>query len=178
MKELISDRLILREWKVEDSNDLYEYAKSELVGPNAGWPPHKNIEESEDIIKGFIEKQDTYAIVLKSEDKVIGGIGLHERKPDDRVEHLKQREIGYVLNPKYWGQEIVPEAVNELIRYSFEELDLDLVWCGHYDYNHNSRRVNKKCGFKYKFTKNEKLKLLNNKEVVTLYYCIYKSEYI
>lgn len=178
MKELISDRLILREWKVEDSNDLYEYAKSELVGPNAGWPPHKNIEESEDIIKGFIEKQDTYAIVLKSEDKVIGGIGLHERKPDDRLAHLKQREIGYVLNPKYWGQEIVPEAVNELIRYSFEELDLDLVWCGHYDYNHNSRRVNEKCGFKHKFTKNEKLKLLNNKEVVTLYYCIYKSEYI
>lgn len=76
------------------------------------------------------------------------------------------------------GQEIVPEAVNELIRYSFEELDLDLVWCGHFDFNHNSKRVNDKCGFKYRLTKKESLKLLGNKEVETLYYCIFKSEYI
>lgn len=65
MKELITDRLILREWKEEDSKDLYEYAKSELVGPNAGWPPHKNEEESKEIIKMFIKNKDTYAIVLK-----------------------------------------------------------------------------------------------------------------
>ncbi len=176
MKELITERLILREWKLKDSKDLYEYARSELVGPNAGWPPHKNEEESKEIIKGFIENQVIYAIVLKSEDKVIGGIGLHDRKPDKNIDNLKQREIGYVLNPKYWGREIVPEAVNELIRYSFEELNLDLIWCGHFDFNNNSKRVCEKCGFKYKFSKNEKLKLLNNKEVTTLYYCIYKSE--
>lgn len=178
MKELITDRLILREWKEEDSKDLYEYAKSELVGPNAGWPPHKSEEESREIIKGFIENKDTYAIVLKSKNKVIGGIGLHDRQPDDSLSDLNQREIGYVLNPEYWGRGIVPEAVNELIKYSFEELNLDLVWCGHYDFNSNSKRVNEKCGFKYRFTKKERLKLLGNKEVTTLYYCIFKYEYI
>ena len=177
MKELTTSRLILREWKEEDSKDLYEYATSELVGPNAGWPPHKNEEESKEIIKMFIKNENTYAIVLKSENKVIGGIGIHDRKPDDTLVNLKQREIGYVLNPKYWGKEIVPEAVNELVRYSFEELELDLVWCGHFDFNNNSKRVNEKCGFKYKLKKDEKIKLLNNKQVTTLYYCIYKSEY-
>ena len=177
MKELTTSRLILREWKEEDSKDLYEYATSELVGPNAGWPPHKNEEESKEIIKMFIKNENTYAIVLKSENKVIGGIGIHDRKPDDTLVNLKQREIGYVLNPKYWGKEIVPEAVNELVRYSFEELNLDLVWCGHFDFNNNSKRVNEKCGFKYKLKKDEKIKLLNNKQVTTLYYCIYKSEY-
>lgn len=106
MKELITDRLILREWKKNDSKDLYEYAKCELVGPNAGWAPHKNEEESKEIIKGFIKNQDTYAIVLKSEDKVIGGIGLHKRKPSDSLVDLNQREIGYVLNPKYWGKKL------------------------------------------------------------------------
>ena len=177
MKELTTSRLILREWKEEDSQDLYEYATSELVGPNAGWLPHKNEEESKEIIKMFIKNENTYAIVLKSENKVIGGIGIHDRKPDDTLVNLKQRELGYVLNPKYWGKEIVPEAVNELVRYSFEELNLDLVWCGHFDFNKNSKRVNEKCGFKYKLTKDEKIKLLNNKQVTTLYYCIYKSEY-
>ncbi len=85
MKTLITNRLILREWKETDSKDLYEYAKSELVGPNAGWPPHKNEEESKEIIKMFLNNSDTYAIVLKSENKVIGSIGLHDRKPDDRL---------------------------------------------------------------------------------------------
>ena len=68
--------------------------------------------------------------------------------------------------------------MNVLISYSFEELDLDLVWCGHYDFNLNSKRVNEKCGFKYRLTKKERLELLDNKEVTTLYYCIFKSEYI
>lgn len=178
METLITERLILREWKETDSKDLYEYAKSELVGPNAGWPPHKNEEESKGIIKMFIKNNDTYAIVLKDENKVIGGIGLHDRKPDNNLSELKQKEIGYVLNPKYWGRGIIPEAVKCLIKYGFNELNLDLVWCGHYDFNYKSKRVNEKCGFKYRFQKNEKLKLLDNKEVTTLYYCMFKSDYI
>lgn len=177
MEELVTERLILRKWKETDSKDLYEYAKSELVGPNAGWPPHKSEDESKEIVKMFIKNDDTYAIVLKSENKVIGGIGLHERKPDDRLNNLKQKEIGYVLNPNYWGKGIVPEAVNCLINYGFKELNLDLIWCGHFDFNDKSRRVNEKCGFKYRFSKKEKLSLLDNKEVTTLYYCIFKSDY-
>src|SRR5690554_3558265 len=110
MEILRTDRLIIRRWKENDSKDLYEYAKSELVGPNAGWPPHKDEEESKEIIKMFIRNMDSYAIVLKSENKVIGGIGLHDRKPDDSLAELRQKEIGYVLNPKYWGKGIVPEA--------------------------------------------------------------------
>ena len=46
MFSLNSERLILRNWQESDSSDLYEYAKSELVGPNAGWKPHQNEEES------------------------------------------------------------------------------------------------------------------------------------
>lgn len=178
MEKLTTERLILREWRESDSSDLYEYAKSDLVGPNAGWKPHKDENESKEIIKMFIKNNDVYAIVLKSENKVIGSIGLHNRKPDEKLDNLEQREIGYVLNPKYWGNEYVPEAVNCLINYGFNELKLDLIWCGHYDFNNKSKRVIEKCGFKYKFTKNEKIKLLDNKEVNSMYYNILKSEYI
>ena len=177
METLITNRLELRQWRESDSKDLYEFAKSELVGPNAGWPPHKNEEASLDIIKMFIKNNDVYSIVLKSENKVIGSIGVHDRKPDITLSNLKQKEIGYVLNPKYWGNGFIPEAVKCLIKYGFNELNLDLVWCGHFDFNHNSRRVIEKCGFKYRFQKTERLKLLDNKEVTTLYYNISKSEY-
>ena len=177
MKEIITDRLIIRPWKISDSSDLYEYAKSELVGPNAGWKPHKSEEESREIINMFISNNDSYAIVLKSENKVIGGIGLHNRKPDAALKDLEQREIGYVLNPKYWGNGYMPEAVNTLIDYGLNKMNLDLIWCGHYDFNNNSKRVNEKCGFKYKFKRKENLKMLDNIEVTVLYYNILKSEY-
>ena len=54
-----------REWRESDSSDLYEYAKSDLVGPNAGWKPHKSEGEGKDIIKMFIDNNDTYAIVFR-----------------------------------------------------------------------------------------------------------------
>jgi RimJ/RimL family protein N-acetyltransferase len=177
LKRIITERLLLREWKVTDYKDLYEYAKSELVGPNAGWQPHKDEEESKEIIQMFINGNDTYAIELKSENKVIGGIGLHDRKPDEALSHLKQKEIGYVLNPDYWGKGYVPEAVKSLLKYGFEKLNLDLIWCGHYDFNYNSKRVNEKCGFTYQFEKKVRLDRLDGREVTSLYYSISKSEY-
>ncbi|TCZ78319.1 N-acetyltransferase [Paenibacillus albiflavus] len=172
-----TERLIIRKWLETDSKDLYEYASNELVGPNAGWAPHQDEEESLAVLQMFIENDDAYAVVLKSENKVIGSIGLHDRKPDDNLADLAQGEIGYVLNPAYWGQGIIPEAVNGLIQYGFNEADLDLIWCGHFDFNHNSRRVVEKCGFTYRFQKNSRLERLNNREVTTLYYNITKEEF-
>ncbi|MDF2841172.1 MAG: family acetyltransferase [Clostridia bacterium] len=177
MQNLETDRLLIREWQESDYLDLYEYASSELVGPNAGWPPHRSFEESKAIIRMFIENKETYALVIKSENKVIGGVGMHNRTPEENLKDLNQREIGYVLNPKYWGNGYIPEAVKHLIKYGFEEMDLDLIWCGHYDFNHNSKRVIEKCGFKYRFNRNITVELLNNKVVNELFYNISKNDY-
>lgn len=177
MQRLETDRLILRTWRESDSKDMFEYASSDLVGPNAGWKPHKDENESKEIIKMFIANDDVYAIELKSENKVIGGIGIHKRTPDDRLKEFTQREIGYVLNPKYWGNGYIPEAVRCVINYGFKEMNLDLIWCAHYDFNEKSKRVNEKCGFIYKFNRNEKLELLDNKEVNVLYYNLTGNDY-
>jgi len=48
---LETERLILRRWKETDAESLYEYAQDPEVGPIAGWPSHKNIEESLEVIK-------------------------------------------------------------------------------------------------------------------------------
>src|SRR5699024_7268139 len=141
MDILITDRLILREWRESDSKDLYEYAKSELVGPNAGWTQHNNEKERKEIFRMFIDKSDVYAIVLKSEDKFIGSIEYHDDILDNTVAKIRQKEIGYVLNTKYWRIVIIPEAVNRVIEYGFEKLDLYLIWCGHFNFNTNSKRV-------------------------------------
>lgn len=177
METLETSRLILRQWREDDSADLYEYAKSELVGPFAGWEPHQSEEESKEIINHFIEQNESYAIVLKSENKVIGSIGMHNKKPNEELAHLNQRLLGYVLNPAYWGQGIIPEAVKCVLEDGFNKQNLDLVWCGHFDFNTNSKRVIEKSGFKYQYQKKMTFELLANKEITTLYYNLYKEDF-
>ena len=46
-----TDRLILRPWLDSDAEALFRYASDPDVGPHAGWPPHKDIEESRRVIR-------------------------------------------------------------------------------------------------------------------------------
>jgi len=125
----------------------------------------------------FLSAGDTYAIEWKETGTVIGGIGLHDRRPDEELRYLSQREIGYVLSPKFWGKGIMPEAVNKVLRHGFEDMNLDIIWCGHFDFNDNSRRVVEKTGFRYVKTKPQVLPRLNNLEVQNLLYIQTQEDY-
>lgn len=167
-----TERLIIRPWQLSDSSDHFEYAQSDLVGPRAGWQPLTSETTSKHFIKWFMTCDYVYAIELKEEKKVIGGIGLNDKCPDANYSSKQQKHIDFDLNPAYWGRGIMPEAVGRLIRFGFEVLNLDLIWCGHYEDNSQSKRVNEKCGFKYHMTKEEVLDQFDNKIVNTLYYKI------
>ena len=144
---LKTKRLTLRPWKLSDLDDFYEYASVDGVGQMAGWQPHKNKEETLEILQNFIKEKKTFAI--EHNGKVIGSLGI-ERYPENvfkEYQDLKGREIGYVLSKDYWGLGLMPEAVKEVIRYLFEELNLDFLACGHFVSNYQSQRVQEKCGF-------------------------------
>lgn len=172
LEPLETDRLSLRPWRLEDAEDLYNYAQSDLVGPSAGWPPHKDIENSKEIIGLFIEEGDVYAIELKEKRKVIGSIGLHDRYPKGSYQEGKQKEIGYVLSPQHWGNGYMPEAVEAVKAYALGQLEVDTLWCGHFTDNLKSKRVIEKTGFVYDFTKELQLARYNNREVTTMFYRI------
>lgn len=147
MRTLETERLILRNWVETDLEDLYEYASVEGVGEMAGWPHHTDIEVTKRILEGFIEKDEVYAIVLKDSQKVIGSLGIHNRAKEEEKDEKIQREIGYVLSKDYWGKGLVPEAVKAVIQYAFDEMHVDVLWCGHFVTNQRSKRVIEKCGF-------------------------------
>ena len=149
MKILETERLILRDWQMSDLEDFYEYAKVDGVGEMAGWPHHKSIEESKAILQSFIASGDVYALVLKSQNKVIGSLGLHNKTMDPGYKANMQREIGYVLSKTYWGMGLMPEAVAAVIRHAFEELNADVLWCGHFTSNARSQKVIEKSGFRF-----------------------------
>ena len=142
-------RLILRPWCQEDLDDLYEYASIDGVGQMAGWSPHKDREESKFILNHFIETKKTFA--LEYQGKVIGSLGIEEYDETKFPELADKRcrEIGYVLSKEYWGKGLTPEAVSEVVRYLFEDVGLDVILCGHFLSNHQSARVQEKCGFRH-----------------------------
>jgi pepF/M3 family oligoendopeptidase len=144
MKTLETARLILRNWQLEDALDLYAYASDPSVGPQAGWAPHKNVEESQKIVQLFIAHNDVWALQDKVSGKVIGSVGLHERTG---LTGQKAKTLGYVLSPKYQGLGLMTEACSAVIRYVFNETDLDLLAVDHFLHNEKSRRVIEKCGF-------------------------------
>lgn len=144
-------RLLLRPFSPSDLYDFYEYASRPGVGEMAGWAHHESPEKSQEILDRFIEEDKTFAIVFKENNKVIGSLGVEKYGMEDALSEFfdyKGREIGYVLSKDYWGKGIMPEAVGAVIRYLFENLDLDFLTCGYYDFNSQSKRVQEKCGFK------------------------------
>lgn len=145
--ELHTKRMTLRPWTMADLNDFYEYASVDGVGQMAGWQPHQNIEESRRILEMFIQGKKTFALVKGG--KCIGSLGIEKYNEAEFPEFadLKVRELGFVLSKDFWGQGLMPEAVNEVIRWLFETKDLDLITCGYFKWNHQSESVQKKCGF-------------------------------
>ena len=151
---LRTERLILRPWTMNDLDDFYEYARVDGVGQMAGWLPHKNKEESKEILQRFIDEKKTFA--LEYNGKVIGSLGIEEYHENELPEfkNKRGREIGFVLSKNYWGRGLMPEAVNTVIKYLFEIVGLDFIVCGHFTDNLQSMRVQEKCGFKhYKLVK-------------------------
>ena len=68
---LETERLLLRPFTAADAEDLYEYAKDPRVGPAAGWPPHKSVEASREIITTVFAAPNTFAVVDKPSGTVI-----------------------------------------------------------------------------------------------------------
>ena len=99
-----------------------------------------------EIIRTVLSAPDTFAVCLKENGKLIGSIGFHR---NDLAEDDDEYELGYWIGKPFWGQGLIPEAAREMLRYAFEDLGMNRIWCGYYDGNEKSRRVQEKLGFVY-----------------------------
>lgn len=156
-----TQRLTLRPFKEDDLEDFFEYAKVDGVGEMAGWSHHETIEESKVILDIFLAENKTFAIEYNG--KVIGSVGIEEynEKVLKEFDDKTGREIGFVLSKDYWGQGFMPEAVNGVIDYLFNQVKLDFIICCHSTHNNQSKRVQEKCGFTvYKTTDEKQINVL------------------
>ena len=102
--------------------------------------------------------QHVFGIVNKEND-LCGVVGLVLQSGIYRI----SAEIGYWLGEDYWGKGIMSKAVELITNYGFEELKLERIYTGVFDFNKASMRILKKNGyvkegvFKRALIKNEKI---------------------
>ena len=142
---LYTKRLIIRPLAVSDAEDMFEYAQTNLVGPKAGWAPHININETYTILRNMVLFKPQYelgnwAIVDRETGKMIGTIELYNYIPGFKA------ELGYALNPHYWGKGIVTEAGFKVLEFGFNNLELKRIEAGTFLDNYQSQRVCEKLG--------------------------------
>ena len=174
---LETTRLVLRLWKETDAESLYEYAENPLIGPIAGWPAHTSVENSRQIIRDVLSADETYAVTIKNDDAAIGSIGLLIGDRSNLKIAADEGEIGYWIGQPFWGRGFIPEAVRKLLQHAFSDLKLTTVWCGYFDGNEKSKRVQEKCGFRFHHTETGKEWPLINAVVTQHVTCITKEEW-
>lgn len=148
MPVIETERLLLREISYLDAKDMFEYAKLPMVGPNAGWEPHRSIHDTKAVIEIFLNKKKygqlgVFAIILKKEDKMIGTVELHSY-----IRGFKA-ELGYTINPKYWGNGYAYEASKAMLHWGFMVLGLSRIECTTFVNNLQSKRVCEKLGLRF-----------------------------
>lgn len=143
-------RLILRHWKEEDAEALYKYASDGRVSEMALWPRHTSVEMSRQVITDFfIPNPDTFAMVLKSTGEAIGCIGLVPEGDEHYTPLSDEREVGYWVGYPYWGNGLTTEALESLIGFCRDRLNLQSLLITTDHNNTASQRVAEKCGFKF-----------------------------
>ena len=146
MKKLETERLILRKFKIEDANQMYNnWATDPECNKYLEWELHNDIEETKEIIQKWIDEYEVgsyhWVVELKSTKELIGSISVVKNHKKDL-----NCEVGYCYGSKYWGNGYATEALKQVIEYLLNECEFYLVEAYHISGNPASGKVMQKTG--------------------------------
>ncbi|WP_138497572.1 GNAT family N-acetyltransferase [Nostoc sp. PA-18-2419] len=127
--KLETSHLLIREFVEADLQAIFAYQSDPLYLLYSNWM-HRTQKDTCEFVQMFINQQKELprtkfqlAVILKQENQLIGNCGI-------RVNDLELREanIGYELNPEYWGQGYATEAAEAILKFGFEELQMHRIW--------------------------------------------------
>ena len=114
-----------------------------------------------------------FAVVDKSNNKVIGNIGLNNVDKNDT-----EGEIGICINPIYWGHDIATELGREVLKFAFSSTNIKRIIANTYEDNKRTRKSLEHLNLKYYKTYDKKIvKGMKITYVKCDAYRILKSEY-
>lgn len=175
--KLYCPRIILQPFKVGDAFFVFRnWANDPEVTRYMTWFPHKNIQETESVISVWesnYSKLDFYqwAIFLRQIDEPIGSISVVAMD-----EEKLSCELGYCIGKPFWHQGYTSEALREVIKFLFEQVNFKTITARHDIRNPHSGDVMKKCGMRYVETR-ENIGVTKEGETLScVYYAISKDD--
>lgn len=158
--QLLTERLVLRQLQFTDAPAIMQLRSDEEVNTFLGRKGTINIDEA----KAFIQKIETtinnkdglyWAITLKHHPALIGTICYW-----NIVQEKEMAEIGFELFPAFQGKGLMQEAVATVIKFGFEEMNLEIITALPETGNSKSIRVLEK----NKFTTDEHSQFVSKEE--------------
>lgn len=147
--EIVTARLRLREFVADDWPAVLAYQSD---------PRYQRFYEmteqtergARDFVAMFLAQQQAQprikyqlAVTLKATDELIGNCGVRLKSPGAR-----EADIGYELNPEFWGRGYASEAAHAMVEYGFTELGVHRIWSWCIADNVASARVLEKLGMR------------------------------
>jgi RimJ/RimL family protein N-acetyltransferase len=111
------------------------------------------------------------AITLAQGGQLIGNCGIRMKTPDAR-----EADIGYELDPGYWGRGYATEAASRLLAFGFRDLELHRIWAWCIAENVASAHVLEKIGMQQEGRLREK-EWMRDRWWDTLLYAILDHEW-
>jgi len=144
---LETDRLVLRQMKADDDRAVYEIRNDYQVTKYNIGDAYTDIRQAQTLIRNIQtefdnEKTMRWGIVVKPQNKVIGMVGYNYW---DQLDH--RASIGFDLRQDHWRRGIMSEAVQEVLRFGFEDMRLNRVEADASIYNVGSITLLRKVGF-------------------------------
>lgn len=147
--ELLTERLLLREFEEADAAATNAYERIEEVVRYQSHPP-RTLEDSLSYIReSMASARDSprsifdFAVVLREGGRLVGRCGLKVTDWDSR-----EGTLWYILHPEMWGRGYIPEAGRALLAHGFDELGLHRIFIDTEPDNAASRRVAAKLGMR------------------------------
>lgn len=147
-----TERLLLRRITGNDASDIFEYSSIECVSRYLLWYAHPSLDYTEAYVKKITEDYKAgryydWGIQINTGEhkgKMIGTCGFTSFDI-----HNNSAEVGYVLNPSFWGLGYASEALEAVIKFGFEKLLLHRIEARFIIGNDKSLAVMQKCSMTF-----------------------------
>jgi ribosomal-protein-alanine N-acetyltransferase len=144
---IATERLVLRDVQLSDAADVLVF-RGDPVVQRFDDPPIHTVAEAEAFIVDELHAEYAsgdgiaWGVTLAHQDVVVGLVGFHRW---DR--YHRRAEVGYGLARTHWGQGLASEALRAIIRYGFDQMELNRIYARTIADNHESVRLLDRLGF-------------------------------
>jgi len=142
---LANDKLFLREFRQQDWVDVHKYASQEVVCRYQTWGPNSE-EDTKEFIQDALDEatqtpRERYVFAIIHQETLIGAVEMMIKDFTNKV-----GEIGYIVNPDYWGKGIATQSAKLLITFGFQTLKVHRIYATCDPRNIGSSKVLEKIG--------------------------------